>query len=423
MLHYIDPGTGSMLFTILVGVLSAGIYGLKNIGLKLKFALSGGKAKNDRDAERIPFVVVTDDKRYWTMFRPICKEFENRGERMVYMTASEDDPAIEDTRRWGFVKAIYTGEGNKSYAAWNRIKADVVLSTTPSLDVFQWKRSPDAKWYIHIPHAASDITLYRMFGIDYFDAILLTGEFQAKQIRELEAKRGLPEKELEIVGFPTFDEMSKRYDAVQKEQRKVAQRIQAGRKKTVLLAPSWGKSSIWGKYGDRVLKKLIETDYDIIVRPHPQSWTSEKAMMEDLTKRYPESTRLHWDRKPDNFSSLNRADILISDFSGVLFDFTMVFDKPIIYADTEFNSAPYDACWLDEDLWTFTVLPHIGKQLTEESLERLGEVIDESLHSKSDSDRRQFVRESCWAYRGEGAKRIADYMIKKRKELSEIAEQ
>ena len=32
---------------------------------------------------------------------------------------------------------------------------------------------------MHIPHAANDITLYRMFGIDYYDAIMLSGETAA----------------------------------------------------------------------------------------------------------------------------------------------------------------------------------------------------------------------------------------------------
>ena len=35
---YIDPGTGSMLFTVLVGILGALIYGLRNFIQKLLFA-------------------------------------------------------------------------------------------------------------------------------------------------------------------------------------------------------------------------------------------------------------------------------------------------------------------------------------------------------------------------------------------------
>lgn len=43
MMFYIDPGTGSMLFTILIGVIGAAIYALRNSWVKLKVLLSGGK--------------------------------------------------------------------------------------------------------------------------------------------------------------------------------------------------------------------------------------------------------------------------------------------------------------------------------------------------------------------------------------------
>ena len=68
---YIDPGTGSMLFAILIGTIGALNYILKNGLLKLKFLLSGGKA--DASKDRIPFVIFSDDKRYWNIFEPVCK--------------------------------------------------------------------------------------------------------------------------------------------------------------------------------------------------------------------------------------------------------------------------------------------------------------------------------------------------------------
>ena len=55
MFLYIDPGTGSMLFTILIGVLSAAIYAFRDVLVKLKFVLSGGNVKRSDDAP-IPFV-------------------------------------------------------------------------------------------------------------------------------------------------------------------------------------------------------------------------------------------------------------------------------------------------------------------------------------------------------------------------------
>ena len=56
MRFYIDPGTGSMLFAILIGIIGAATYMLKSWFLKLRFLLSGGK-KVDTGAKKIPLVI------------------------------------------------------------------------------------------------------------------------------------------------------------------------------------------------------------------------------------------------------------------------------------------------------------------------------------------------------------------------------
>ena len=44
-LLYIDPGTGSMLFTVIIGVVAALLFAVKGLFIKLKYFFSGGKAK------------------------------------------------------------------------------------------------------------------------------------------------------------------------------------------------------------------------------------------------------------------------------------------------------------------------------------------------------------------------------------------
>ena len=121
---YIDPGTGSMLFTILVGAIGVLFYGLKGLLIKLKYFFSSDKSKKEEN--NIPLVIFSDDKRYWTTFKPICDELEKRRQNTVYMTFSEDDPALKSD--YEYVKA----EHIKGFARLNALKADIVLSTTPS---------------------------------------------------------------------------------------------------------------------------------------------------------------------------------------------------------------------------------------------------------------------------------------------------
>lgn len=404
MLLYIDPGTGSMLFTILMGVIGAGLYSFRVLKYKIRFRLSGGKI--EQSDTKIPFVIFSDDKRYWSVFEPICREMDRRGIDLVYMTASDDDPALENP--YSHIKAEFIGNDNKAFIRLNMLNASVVLSTTPGLDVYQWKRSKDVQYYVHIPHAANDITLYRMFGLDYYDAVLLSGEYQVQDIRKLEALRGLPSKELIQVGIPYMDEMAEKLKYIE---------VESDYPLTVLLAPSWGKSAILSVYGGRIIDVLLKTGYHIIIRPHPQSFKSETKLLEKLMKDYPASDQLEWNHDINNFDVLRRSDILISDFSGVIFDFSLIYDKPIIYTDPQFDLSPYDAWWLKTPLWTNSALPRLGCELTEEAMENMKEVIDICLSDPRYAEGRKTVKAETWAHCSEGAMRTVDFLLNQYEKL------
>lgn len=404
---YIDPGTGSMLFTILIGLLGTALYLLRNVFVKLRFLIGGGADKKSADEERVPYAVFSDHKRYWTSFEPICDEFEKRGLPLLFLTASPDDPALE--KSYDHVQCRFIGEGNHAFAKLNFLKADILLSTTPGLDVYQWKRSKDVKWYAHVLHMANDPTTYRMFGLDYFDALLFSGEYQVEQARKLEALRGLPAKDIRLVGLPYLDKLFLRLESEPLPQIHPV---------TILLAPSWGESSLLSRYGEKIIEAALSTGYHVIVRPHPQSFTSEKELIDRLTKAFPESDRLEWNRDNDNFDVLRRSDLMISDFSGVIFDFSLVFHKPVIYADTSFDKSPYDAWWLDEELWTFRTLPKIGRQLKESDLGTLKELVDEMLENPAYLEAIDRACDEAWVHRGQSASLIVDYMTEKEKELT-----
>ena len=405
MKFYIDPGTGSMLFTILIGVIGAAVYSLRMLFIKIRFRLSGGKIETNKN--RIPLVIFSDSKRYWNIFDPICRELNKRSIPVVYMTASQDDPALQNP--YPNMKSEFIGADNKGFAKLNFLNAAMVLSSTPGLDVYQWKRSRDVSYYVHIPHAANDITMYRMFGLDYYDAVLLSGDYQIRDIRRLEVLRGLPQKELLKVGIPYMDEMAARLqsaDPVPEHER------------TVLLAPTWGPSALFSVYGGKIIDVLLKTGYHIIVRPHPQSFTSEKDLMDSLMAQYPDSDQLEWNRDNDNFNVLNRSDILISDFSGVIFDFSLVYDKPVIYTDPRIDIGVYDAWWLNSPLWTMDALPRIGQELTNENMADLKNLIDTCLTDPRFAENRQAVKAETWANFGKGAETVAQYLADKLNELS-----
>lgn len=403
---YIDPGTGSMLFSLFIGIATAGVFGLRALFLKLKFILSGGKLSKEESANIIPFVIFSDHKRYWNIFKPICDEFEKRNIPLTYYSASPDDPAFSENYKT--VKTEFIGEGNKAFAKLNMLHADIVLSTTPGLDVYQWKRSKAVKCYVHIPHYVGDLSDYRMFGLDYYDAVLISGKNQEALVRKIESLRpAIKQKEIFSVGSLVLDNLKAKLDSRGK--------IEQNEIKTVLVAPSWGKSGILNRYGEKILNALQKTGYKIIVRPHPQSVSSEKNILDPLMEKF---SSIEWNFDNDNFAVLNKVDVLISDFSGVIFDYSLVFGKPVIYADTKFDTAPYDADWLDEKIWSLRAVEKLGIQLKEEDFSKIKDIIDEAISSEKLKAARNEVISECWDKQGSSAVNTVDWLLTKQKEIT-----
>jgi hypothetical protein len=406
---YIDPGTGSMLFSILIGAAATFYFLGRALIIRLKTFLSGGRAASVQLPPH-PYVVYCEGTQYLNVFKPVLDEFECQKTTCLYLTSVQDDPAF--SAGYQFIKADYIGEGNKAFARLNLLTADIVLMTTPGLDVYQLKRSKMVKHYAHVLHASSDATMYRLFGIDYFDSVLLSGDYQAEGIRMLEKLRGLPEKKLVTVGCTYLDVYAEKMNGISQE---------GDHPFTVLVSPSWGTSALLSKHGERLLDPLIKTGWRIILRPHPQSISAEKGMLDRLTDRYKEYANLIWDYDRDNIFSLAKADVMISDFSGIIFDYTFLCDKPVFYVNQDIDLRPYDAddiCSGENDetnlkkLWQFRVVKEFGIELKESMFASIGDVIKNASDNQELQPVRQKAKDDAWMYRGEAGKRIAGFMIK-----------
>ena len=123
MYSYIDPGTGSMLLSLFIGIAAATVFGIRALIIKLQFIFSGGKANSKLDSKNIPYVIYSDHKRYWNVFKPICDEFEKRKINLVFYTSSPDDPALSE--KYNYVSCSYIGEGNKAFVKLNMLHADI----------------------------------------------------------------------------------------------------------------------------------------------------------------------------------------------------------------------------------------------------------------------------------------------------------
>ena len=402
-LLYIDPGTGSALFSILIGAAATLFFLGRALWIKIKVFISGGRI-HITESSKNPYVIYNEGKQYSNLFLPILDEFETRKIKIKYFTSDPEDPLFKN--KYNSVDLEYIGEGNRAYSRLNLLNADVVLMTTPGLGVYQLKRSKGVRHYSHILHAPSDATMYRLFGIDYFDSVLLTGDYQAADIRILEQQRGINKKQLVTVGCTYLDVYSDKLKHIPVKEKEQF---------TVLVSPSWGSSAILSRYGEKLLNPLLDTGFHITIRPHPQSKKSESSLLEKFTLKYQNSKNLEWDYERENLYSMAKSDIMISDFSGIIFDYSFLFDKPVIYINSGFDIRPYDADDLGENatdsLWQFKTLREIGIELKEEDFPKIGSLIRNVSDNEQLRIARKNAKSSAWQYQGQAAKKVVDFLV------------
>lgn len=364
---YLDPGTGSMLLSALVGIVATVFFMLKTLYYKLSNGiLSLFDVKIEKKKHGIVF--YSEGKSYWRTFMPVLKALDKRGIQVIYLTSSNEDEGLNFQSENIICKFI--GEGNKAYTQLNILEADVCVMTTPGLDVLQIRRSKGVKHYAHILHAPTDVNLYKLFSFDYYDSILCSGQHQINSIRYLEQLRGTKPKLLTHAGCPYMDVLAERLSneiTIEQDILKLPY---------VVIAPTWGNNGLLKRFGLTLLRPLAEQGYQITIRPHPQSFITEAELINQLQTQLSIYSNVSWDNSADNFEVLANSDIMISDLSGVVFDYAFVFEKPVITMQFDVNFLGTEASDLPLQAWELSVLNKIGKQITVNELGQLPSLVN-----------------------------------------------
>lgn len=407
---YLDPGSGSMLFSAIVGIIATLFFVFKSFVFKLIdiFASLAGRKSRMKKTATSKIVFYSEGSQYWNVFMPIIRELSSRGVKCTYLFSKEDDPG----RNSGFenVDSIFIGEGNRAFFFLNTLTADVCIMTTPGLDVLQIKRSRGVKKYIHIPHSTGGgCSGYATYGTDYYDSVLTGGDSDIAFIRELEEVRDLPKKELLAIGCTYMDILREKAQNIKTESRGFA-----SSRTTILLSPTWGVHGLLKKYGERILTYLTNLNkFNIIVRPHPQAWISDRDLIEELSAKFPDSGTLNWDKAPDGLNSMSMSDIMISDFSGIIFDFILLFEKPVLAFKGNYDKRGHDSMDIKEDPWVLQAVEKTGISIEEKDIENLDELIENKLRNKDVfAQHLKFIHESMDKFPGESGVLGADAILK-----------
>lgn len=401
---YIDPGTGSMLISVVLGASATLFFLFHTFIIKLKMTLF---SKKDLSENNTPFVIYSEGGQYYSVFKPVIDEFERRKIPLCYLTSSKDDPVLGE--KYDFVQSKFIGSKNKAYLHLAFLRADICLMTTPQLDVLQLRRSKFVKHYCHIFHSITFSMDYRLFSLDYYDSVLLDGAFQAPMIREIEEKRNLKKKDLSVSGSTYMDYLQGQIQALDIDR--------SNKPFCVLIAPSWGVDSLFQKFGEEFLDEIVKSGLDVIIRPHPQSMVVEKEFMDKMADKFKDCANVSFDFDSNNLGAMAKSDILISDFSSIMFDWAFLFNKPFIFSTSDMHKEIYDMSDLDETPYRYKIMREIGQEF------KKGDNILSIIQNMRDKNKEYGAKinefkQIAWEKQGLAAKNAVDFLVSKQKEIT-----
>lgn len=278
------------------------------------------------DDERRNIVFYSEGASYGKYFAPVLTALIDQGELVSYLTSDLRDPILKD--RNDRLTSFYIGSGSIRALVFRKLRADILVTTTPDLESFSIIRSK--AWpvhYVYLHHSmVSTHMIYREGAFDHFDSILCVGPHHVREIRAWEALNGLRAKRLFEHGYGPLDYLMGRT-------RELPAPGEQPEGLTILLAPSWGPTNVLEYGAEALVQTLINAGYRLVVRPHPRTTKTHPRQLDALAARFGHEPRFRLDEDTTTLSALAEADIMISDWSGVAMEFSFGLGRPVLFLD------------------------------------------------------------------------------------------
>ena len=189
----------------------------------------------------------------------------NTDTSICYITSSPNDPGL--SIQHPNLKSFQIDKSFIRNWLFENIKTDVLVMTMPDLNQFQVKLSKHTVHYVYIQHSLNSLHMaYRKGAFDYFDTVFCAGPHHIMEINAMEDYYNLPRKQIVKHGYGRLDSITE-----EESKRNRAKRLSA-RTKRILIAPSWGENAaIESGVAEVLIGKLIEQNFHVTLRPHPQT--------------------------------------------------------------------------------------------------------------------------------------------------------
>ncbi len=337
-------------------------------------------------------VFYSENKSYQKYGYNLIEYFSKKFPGKVYYISSDKYDRIKELE----VTNVYIKSYFLLQYLFLNIKADNLFLTVTDLGNSTLKKNKNVKNYIYYFHGAVSTTkVFREKAFDNYDTILCNGNYHIDEIRQRERIEGLNQKNLIKSGYLYFDYLKNRTNNLTNNQSEI------------LIAPSWNKDkkNYINQDFEKIIKKLLKHNHKVRFRPHPETikrFPKIKTIYNNLFK----TENFIFDDNPDNLDSMQRAQCLITENSGISIEFLLIFKKPVFfYTDSEkTHNAKYNM-YKNLNTMEDIVKNKFGHQFNYNQISNINNIIKSSAKNFNKSDIDTFLNENFYNY-----KRTIDYI-------------
>jgi YidC/Oxa1 family membrane protein insertase len=188
-------------------------------------------------------------------------------------------------------------------------------------------KSKDMK-LIHLFHSIVSINYaYSNGAFDAYDIFFAVGEHHIKELKYMANVRKWQDKKFLKIGYPKLDGLVKLEQILDTQ-------VKKNDTTTILFAPSWGEFNLLKLHGIDIINQVLSLGYNIIVRPHPNSFRYDTSVIKQITDICSINKNCILEHPSQStMDSYIKSHIMISDWSGAAYEYAFGLLRPVLFID------------------------------------------------------------------------------------------
>jgi CDP-glycerol glycerophosphotransferase (TagB/SpsB family) len=316
----------------------------------------------------------------WHQFSGLIEELNQEyGRKVCYVTSDPDDAGL--SRQHENYLAICIPEGLYLTVFFQVNQADVFVLTMMDLGNLQLKRSLHPVYYVYLFHSMGSTHMVdHANSFDHYESLFCAGPHQVAEIRKREELYKLPAKQLFDYGHPRLEQVINDGNTW-REKHGPSDDRSALRKPVILIAPTWGDTSIFNVCGEALIEVLLNADFKVIMRPHYQSNKLSPKAIDAIRNKFSGNPNFEYMDQMGETESILRSDVLISDWSAMALEYSLGLEKPVLFIDVPRRIRNPDWRELDLEPVESSIRQEVGAVISPDHLETVPESIMTLINS------------------------------------------